>query len=210
MIDLLNTVTADLQSRHLDDAATICGVAPKTIPDDTWVFCLMAVTRARGERAHAQEYLAGVQNPDVAHLHVEIAVAHGGVGGYGAAVSTAPRALVLGLTPPEPLSNACQRCCRWRQLLQSAGTQVLLKPNKGIGLEAGELTTLEQARHDDINSKIDSEPFSEAEMMFLGRVALNAEQSRKGRVWIGDVRTPNRPRTFQNWRACACECSMRH
>jgi len=113
MVDPLSTVTADLESRHLDDAGTICSVAPKTIPDDTWVFCPMPLARVREEHAHAQEYLTGVQNPDVPHLHVEI--------------------------------------------------------------------------HGRISSTIDSEPFSEAEMMFLDGVALNAEQSRKGRVWIADV-----------------------
>jgi hypothetical protein len=196
MIDLLDTVTADLESGHLDDAEAIWGVALKTIRDVTRALCLMAQACAREERAHALEYLTRVQNPDLAHLHVEIAVAYRGVGVYRAAVRTAPRALVLGLNPSAPLSNACQRCFPWRQLLQRAGTQVPRKPNKDIdiGIEAGALTTLEQACRDRINGEIDGEPFSEAEMVFLGHDclalnALDAQQSRKGRFWIGDVRT---------------------
>ena len=218
MIDLLDTVTADLASGHLDDAEGICGVALKTISEDTRALCLMARACARAERAYALEYLTRVQNPDLAHLHVEIAVAHRGVGVYRAAVRTAQRALVLGLNPSEPQSNACQRCFPWRQLLQSAGTQVPRKPNKDIdiGIEAGALTTLEQACRDRINGEIDGEPFSDAETVFLGHDclalnALDAQQSRKGRFWIGDVRTPIvTDGTFQKWRACACECSTRH
>ena len=150
MIDLLDSVTADLESGHLDDPETVCSVALKTIPDDAWALRLMTLACAREERAHALEYLTRAQNPDLAHLHVEFAVAHRGVGPHGAAVSTTPRALVLRLNPSEPLSNACQRCFPWRQLLQSAGTPVRLKPSKDIdiAIEAGALTTLEHARCD--------------------------------------------------------------
>jgi hypothetical protein len=207
MIDLLDSVTADLGSGHLDDAETLCSV----IPDDPWALRLAALACAREERAHALEYLTRVQNPDLAHLHVEIVVAHRGVGTYGSAMSAAPRALVLGLDPSQLRSNACQRCFPWRQLLRSAGTQVRLKPNKDIDIpiEAGALTTLEHAWWE----RIDSESFSAAEMMFLGHDclapnALDAERSRKDRFWIGDVRTPDR--AFQKSRACACERSTRH
>jgi hypothetical protein len=178
MIDLLDSVTADLESGHLD-AETVCSVALKTIPDDPRALRLVSLACAPEERAHALEYLIRVQNPDLAHLHVEIPVAHRGVGTYGSAVSTVPRALVLGLNPSEGRSNACQRCFPWRQLLQSAGTQVRLEPNKDIdiSIEAGALTTLERAWRD----HIDSEPFSAAEMTFLAHdcPALDAERSRK-------------------------------
>jgi hypothetical protein len=206
MIDLLDSVAADLESGHLDDAETVCSVALKTIPDDTWALRLMAFACAREERAQALEYLTRVQNHDLAHLHVEIAVARRGVGTCEAAVSTAPQAPVLGLNPSEPLSNACQRCFPWRQLLQSAGTQLRLKPNKGIDIatEVAALTTLEHAWGD----RIDVGPFSEAEMMFLGHDclaldALDAEQSRKGRFLTY-------ARTLQKRRAYTCKCSTRH
>lgn len=219
MIDLLDTVTAHLESGHLDDADTIGGVAPQTIvADDICALCLMVRARVCEARAYALEYLTRVQNPDLAHLHVEIAVAHRGVGVDRAAVSTAPRPLVLRINPSEPLSNACQRCVSWRQLLQSAGTQVRLKPNRYVraGVEAEALTTLEQAWRDRINSEIDSERLSEAEMMFLGDDyhmlnALDPEQSRRGPFWIGDVRAAiGTDRRFQKWQTCARESSTRH
>ena len=208
MIDLLDSVTADLESGHLDDPETVCSVALKTIPDDAWALRLMTLACAREERAHALEYLTRAQNPDLAHLHVEFAVAHRGVGPHGAAVSTTPRALVLRLNPSEPLSNACQRCFPWRQLLQSAGTQVRLKPNRDIDIEAAASTTLEHARCDRIHSEIDCDPFSDAEMMFLdhhclARNALDADQSRGDRFSTPD-------RVIQKRRACTCECSTRH
>jgi hypothetical protein len=105
------------------------------------------------------EYLARLQNPDLAHLHVEIAVAQGGLDTYGS--STAPRALVFGPKASKPLSNACQRCFPWKQLLQSAGAQVRLEPNKDIdvGIEARASMTLEHAWRHRINSKTDSERF---------------------------------------------------
>jgi len=207
MIDLLDSVTADLESGHLDDAETVCCVALKTLPDDTWALPLTALACAREARAHALVYLTRVQNPDLAHLHVEIAVAHRGVGTYRIAVNTAARALVWALNRSEPLSNACQRCFPWRQLLQSAGTPVRLKPNKDIdiAIEAGALTTLEHAWRDRIHSEIDCEPSCEPEMMFLDHDcnALDADQGRKGRLWTPD-------RVIQKRRACARECSMRH
>ena len=157
MIDLLDSVTADLESGHLDDAETVCSVALKIVPDVPWA----ALACARQERAHAPEYLTRVQNPDLAHLHVEIAVAQGGLDTYGSAVSTAPRALVFGPKASEPLSNACQRCFPWKQLLQSADTQVRLEPNKDIdvAIEARASTTLEHAWRHRINGKTDSERF---------------------------------------------------
>jgi hypothetical protein len=218
MIDLLDTVTAHLESGHLDDTDTIGGVALQTIPDDICALCLMVRARVCEARAYAPEYLTRVHNPDHAHLHVEIAVAHRGVGADRAAVSTTPRPLVLRINPSEPLSNACQRCVSWRQLLQSAGTPARLKPNRDVrvGVGAEVLTTLEQAWRDRINREIDSERFSEAEMMFLGDDchtlnALDPEQSRRGTFWIGDVRTPIvTDRKFQKSRTCARESSTRH
>jgi hypothetical protein len=96
MIDLLDSVTADLESAHLDDAEAVCSVALKTMADDTRSSRLMVLACAREARARALEYLARVQNPDLAHLHVEIAVAHRGVGPHGADTDIEAGALTAG------------------------------------------------------------------------------------------------------------------
>ena len=213
MIDTLETAAADLESRHLDDAATICGAALKTIPDDCPALCQVARPNTRQEHGRAPDYLPRVQPPQLPHLHVETAVAHRGVRAHRAATSTTGQTF---LNPSEQPSNACAPCFACRQLSQNPATHVRLKPNKDvdIGAEAAALTALEYAsRH---LGEIDSEGFSECKMLFLAHdcLALDvpaAEQSRKSRFWIGDAWKPIvTDRTLSKWRACNCERSMPH
>ena len=116
MIDSLETAAADLESGHLDDAATICGAALKTIPDASPALCHVARSNTRQQHARALEYLPRVHPPELPHLHVETAVAHRGVGGHWAATNTTRQTL---LNPSEQPSNACPPCFSCRQLSQT-------------------------------------------------------------------------------------------
>jgi hypothetical protein len=143
MVDTPDTAVADLESGHLDDAATNCGAALKTIPDDSSALCHVARPNTRQEYARALEYLPRLQTAELAHLHVETAVAHRGAGAPRARVNTTRQAL---LNRSERPSNAFAPCFPCRQLSQSPGTHVRPKPNKDV--EAAVLITLEQAsRH---------------------------------------------------------------
>jgi hypothetical protein len=75
MIDPLDTAATYLHSGRLDEAETICGTVLKAKPGDSWALCLMArAANSRKAYARALDYLARVENPELAHLYVETAI----------------------------------------------------------------------------------------------------------------------------------------
>jgi tetratricopeptide (TPR) repeat protein len=148
MINPLDTAATYLDSGHLDEAETICGTLLKAKPDDSWALCLMArAANARRAHARALDDLARVDNPDLAHLYVETAVAHRGLGAYGAAVRAAQQAVLLAPDVPngyQTLANLVFQGDDYRQVLERM--HAWLKPNNyvEIGVETGASMALAQ------------------------------------------------------------------
>jgi hypothetical protein len=132
MIDPLDTPTNYLDWGRLDQAETICGTVLKAKSDDSWVLCVLAPA-ANARKAHARvlDYLARAENAEFAHLCVETAGAHPGLGAYGAAVRAADQAALLA-PDSERLSSDCQSCMPPRQLSPSAGVNACLAQAKQL------------------------------------------------------------------------------
>ncbi|HXW29657.1 MAG TPA: hypothetical protein VEK55_09860, partial [Xanthobacteraceae bacterium] len=72
MIDPLDTAANYLDSDSVDDAETICGTILNAKPDESSARYLIArVANARKAHGRALDYLARVENPELAHLYVE-------------------------------------------------------------------------------------------------------------------------------------------
>jgi len=90
MIDSLDTAASRAHFVPPDEAATIRGNVLKAEPDNSWVSRLMAPAgNASGAHARALDHLTRAENPEFAHLYVEIVVAHRGLGAYGGAIRAA-------------------------------------------------------------------------------------------------------------------------
>jgi len=148
MIDPLDTAATYLDSGRLDEAETICGTVLKAKPGDSWALCLMArAANARKAHARALDYLARVENPELAHLYVETAVAHRGLGANGAAVRAAQQAVLLAPDVPngyQTLANLVFHGDNYHQVLERM--HAWLKPNNyvEIGVETGASIALAQ------------------------------------------------------------------
>jgi tetratricopeptide (TPR) repeat protein len=160
MIDPLDTAASYLDSGRLDDAETICRTILKAKPDESSALYLMArAANARKAHGRALDYLARVENPELAHLYVEAAVAHRGLGAYAAAVRAAQQAVLLAPDVPngyQTLANLIFHGDNYHQVL--LGMHAWLKPNNyvEIGVETGASMAL--ARHPTIAIGIDPSP----------------------------------------------------
>jgi tetratricopeptide (TPR) repeat protein len=148
MIDPLDTAASYLDSGRLDEAESICDTVLKAKPNDSSALCLLArAANARKAHARALDYLARVENPELAHLYVETAVAHRGLGAYGAAVRAAQQAVLLAPDVPngyQTLANLIFLGDNYHQVLLRTHTR--LKPNNyvEIGVETGASMALAQ------------------------------------------------------------------
>jgi tetratricopeptide (TPR) repeat protein len=160
MVDPLNTATAYLDSGHIDEAESICGTVLKSRPNDSQTLCLLArAANARGAHARALEYLARIENAEIAQLHVETAVAHHGLGAHTDAIQAARRAVLLAPDVPngyQTLANLVYQGDNYHQVLDRL--HAWLKPNNyvEIGVEAGASIAL--ARPPTIAIGIDPKP----------------------------------------------------
>jgi hypothetical protein len=101
MIDPLETTANCLDSGRLDEAEIICGTVLRTKPDDSSALCLLGCdANAHKVDARALDDLARVENPELAQLYVETAIAHRGFGAHGAAVRITQQAVLLALDAP--------------------------------------------------------------------------------------------------------------
>jgi hypothetical protein len=86
MIDPLATAPSYLESGRLDEAETICGPVLKAKRDArSALYLVVRAANARNAHARGLDDRARVETPERAHLYVETAVAHHGLGAYGAA-----------------------------------------------------------------------------------------------------------------------------
>ena len=152
MIDPLNTAAACLESGHLDKTETICSAVLKATPDHSRGLCLMA------PYARAPEYLTRVQNRDLAHLHVEIAVAYRGPAAYAAAVHPAQQVVLW--TPnmrnaDQTLANLAFYADYHRAMER---IDVWLKPDNCVEIGVEAAASMAPPQHPTITVGIDARP----------------------------------------------------
>jgi hypothetical protein len=108
MIDPLETTANWVDSGRLDEAEIICGTALRTKPNDSSALCLMGRdANAHKVDARTLDDLARVENPELAQLYVETAIAHRGFGARGAAVRATQQPVLLGRAERLPAEFDC-------------------------------------------------------------------------------------------------------